>query len=473
MTIGKKLTWSAVALLSAVSGATFSSLYSLRSVNDELDNATGPIATKLALAGNLKAGANGMRTGQRGLLMYALQHDPRGLDATRKDYRGRYDELQRLLVQVRPLLATERGREATTNLEARARDHAASFQRISDLCDAGKVDEATVLYREQGAPAGGAMEKAASELMAVQTALMAEAASDGQRKASQALWVAIVMGALALAAIAGLFVVQRDIVSRFRQVAAELGDGAEQVGNATGQLSSASQSLAQGASQQAASLQETAAASEEVTSITRQNTAKSRAAAEMMALVDGRGGEANRAVDLMVTSMRGITTASDSISRIIKVIDEIAFQTNILALNAAVEAARAGEAGMGFAVVADEVRNLAQRSAQAAKDTASLIEDTIAKSHDGSSKLGQVAEVIRAITENTAKVKALVDEVHGGSETQAKGIAQIAKALTEIDHVTQGAAAHAEQTASASQEMAAQAATLRSVVGELDRMVGH
>src|SRR5207342_1997764 len=126
--------------------------------------------------------------------------------------------------------------------------------------------------------------------------------------------------------------------------------------------------------------------------------------------------EANQHLAAMMESMKEINGSSERISKIIRVIDEIAFQTNILALNAAVEAARAGEAGMGFAVVADEVRNLAQRSAQAAKDTATLIEESIANSNDGNSKLEQVANAITGITEKTVRVKTLVDEVHLGSQ---------------------------------------------------------
>jgi methyl-accepting chemotaxis protein len=267
--------------------------------------------------------------------------------------------------------------------------------------------------------------------------------------------------------------IQRDITARLRRIAAELGQGATQVNDATQQLSSASQTLAQGASEQAASLEETSAASEEVTSITEMNTDKSRVAVETMAKVDSSVTDANRALDQMVISMEGITSSSDSIAKIIKVIDEIAFQTNILALNAAVEAARAGEAGMGFAVVADEVRNLAQRSAQAAKDTAGLIEDSIAKSHDGGSKLGQVTEVIRSITKNASAVRTLVGEMHVGSQEQNKGIDEIAKALHQIEQVTQGSAAQAEQTASASEQIAAQAATVRGIVVELETMVGR
>ena len=153
--------------------------------------------------------------------------------------------------------------------------------------------------------------------------------------------------------------------------------------------------------------------------------------------------------------MREITSSSDKISKIIKVIDEIAFQTNILALNAAVEAARAGEAGMGFAVVADEVRNLAQRSAQAAKDTAALIAESIAKSGEGSAKLQRVTEVIQAITVSSSQVKTLVDEVNVGSQEQARGIDQISRAVSEMDRVTQNAASGAKGSAASSRELQA------------------
>jgi len=180
---------------------------------------------------------------------------------------------------------------------------------------------------------------------------------------------------------------------------------------------------------------------------------------------------ANRALDEMLVAMDEINGSSRKISKIIKVIDEIAFQTNILALNAAVEAARAGEAGMSFAVVADEVRNLAQRSAQAARDTAALIEESIAKSDGGKSKVDRVAEAIRSVASDTAQVKALFVQVSGGSEEQATGLEQISKAIALMERSGQTTAATAEESAAAAQELTAQSATLTDIGRQLRVLV--
>jgi methyl-accepting chemotaxis protein/methyl-accepting chemotaxis protein-1 (serine sensor receptor) len=204
----------------------------------------------------------------------------------------------------------------------------------------------------------------------------------------------------------------------------------------------------------------------------RKNTENSRSAADLVTQSQHKFVQTNQSLDQSVVAMGEINTQSDKISKIIKVIDEIAFQTNILALNAAVEAARAGEAGMGFAVVADEVRNLAQRCAQAAQDTAALIEESISKSNDGKVKVDQVAVAIRTITEESAKVKTLVDEVNLGSQEQARGIEQIGKAISQMEQVTQKTAANAEESASAAEELNAQSETLKGIVERLTSMVG-
>jgi methyl-accepting chemotaxis protein len=204
----------------------------------------------------------------------------------------------------------------------------------------------------------------------------------------------------------------------------------------------------------------------------RGNAENSRAAADLVSGSQQKFVKTNASLDQMVLAMGEIKTHSDKISKIIKVIDEIAFQTNILALNAAVEAARAGEAGMGFAVVADEVRNLAQRCAQAARDTSGLIEESIAKSKDGQAKVDQVAADIRVITGEVVSVKTLVEEVSQGSQEQTRGIEQVAKAITQMQQVTQQTAANAEEAAAAAEELNAQSETLKDIVERLDAMVG-
>ncbi|MDE3196359.1 MAG: hypothetical protein KGN84_08440, partial [Acidobacteriota bacterium] len=198
----------------------------------------------------------------------------------------------------------------------------------------------------------------------------------------------------------------------------------------------------------------------------------SRVAADLVSQSQAMVEKANRSLSEMVAAMGEIGASSEKISKIIRVIDEIAFQTNILALNAAVEAARAGEAGMGFAVVADEVRNLAQRSATAARDTAALIEGSISASQEGSSKVNDVASSIRAVAEEAGRIKALVDQVSLESEEQARGLGVIDRALVEVEQVTQRAAASAEESAAAAEELNAQSESLRKIVSHLGDLVG-
>ncbi len=294
--------------------------------------------------------------------------------------------------------------------------------------------------------------------------------SDGVVNAARIFSIVMILLGLLVAGV--VIWIVRGINTRLRGFITELSEGAGQVASAAGQISASSQTLAQGASEQAASLEETSASSEEINSMARKNAENSQDANALVTQSQQKFQETNHSLEAMVRAMSDIKDSSDKVSKIIKVIDEIAFQTNILALNAAVEAARAGEAGMGFAVVADEVRNLAQRSAQAAKDTASLIEESIAKSNDGRAKVDQVTVAIRAISEESVKVKTLVEEVSLGSQEQTRGIEQVAKALTQMEQVTQQSAANAEESAAAAEELTAQASTLMEVVHQLKTMVG-
>ncbi len=264
----------------------------------------------------------------------------------------------------------------------------------------------------------------------------------------------------------------RGINRALRELAGMLGDGSSQVSAAAGQVSAASQSLAEGASEQASSLEETSASVEEINSMTRRNADHAENAHSLATQANAASDDGLRQMEAMVAAMTEIKTSSDNIAKIIKTIDEIAFQTNILALNAAVEAARAGDAGAGFAVVANEVRSLAQRAAQAARETAEKIDDSIAKSGKGVEISTVVANSLKDIAEKSRSVNALVKEIASASKEQTQGLGEIGSAMSQIDHVTQANAGNAEETAAAAEELNAQAATMQQNVETLLRLVG-
>ncbi len=279
------------------------------------------------------------------------------------------------------------------------------------------------------------------------------------------------LGALT-AALGAVYFVIRGINRVLHDIAATLGSNSEQVAAAATQVSSASQTLASGASEQAASLEETGASIEEMASMTRRNADSAVKASTLTRETSAAADRGATDMHAMAESMQGIKASSDDIAKIIKTIDEIAFQTNILALNAAVEAARAGEAGAGFAVVADEVRALAQRSAQSAKETATKIETSIAKTARGVEITASVQQSLAEIVEKVRAVESLVSEVAQASSDQSQGIGQLTTGIGQMDQVTQSNAANAEETASAAEELNAQAACMKEAVDELLKLVG-
>jgi hypothetical protein len=276
---------------------------------------------------------------------------------------------------------------------------------------------------------------------------------------------------IALPVLVGL-AIHFHVAAPLKRMAARLLNQAGLVKAAAGQISAASTTLAQGASQQAASLEESSASLEEMAAMTRTNAQHVGQASELARLTRAAADRGSAEMKAMATAMESIKVSSDDIAKIIKTIDEIAFQTNILALNASVEAARAGEAGMGFAVVADEVRNLAQRSAQAAKETAGKIEGAIAKTAQGVDMSTKVAQALQQIVQTVRQVDELVAEVANASREQTQGIGQINTAVSQMDKVTQSNAANAEESAAAAEQLNAQAETLKGSVLELLTLVG-
>jgi hypothetical protein len=277
--------------------------------------------------------------------------------------------------------------------------------------------------------------------------------------------------AAGLSIAAGLLIV-RGINRALRIISDSLSSGSEQIVSAASQVSDSSQSLAAGASEQAASIEETGASVEELASMTKRNAQSAGEAKGLAQSARRSADESSASVAKLNVAMGELTTSSAEVAKIVKTIDEIAFQTNILALNAAVEAARAGEAGMGFAVVAEEVRNLAQRSATAAKETADKIEKALTKSGEGARISEEVARSLGGIIDQVRKLDAIVSEIATASNEQTQGIDQVNTAVGQIDKVTQSNAAAAEESASAAEEMNAQAAELNTIVGDLLVMVG-
>ncbi len=471
MTLSTKL-FSIVGALALIGlGVAGSGLWYLHSLGEQLATATDKTAVKLDHINAALSRAWEMVAADRGMFVSASLNDKTTVEADIQEWGIAFTRINVDISIVKPLLMTERSRRNYAILETALAEFARVSADYERLCRERKLDQVVELIPKVRAFATTANESL-SDVKEVQRNLLADSQKEADSLRFQSVTVAIVMCGLLLAIAGSAFFLVRNIARILTTSISELSEGAEQVAAAAGQVSSSSQALAQGSSEQAASLEETSASSEEINSMARKNSENSTSAAGLVAQSQEKFIQTNQSLDQMVVAMGEINTQSGKISKIIKVIDEIAFQTNILALNAAVEAARAGEAGMGFAVVADEVRNLAQRCAQAAKDTATLIEESIAKSNSGQVMVDQVAVAIRVITAESSSVRVLVDEVSLGSDEQTKGIEQIGKAITQMEQVTQKTAASAEESASAAEELNAQSETMREIVERLADLVG-
>ena len=471
MTIQKKLylAFGGSVLVSLV--ATVLSVLAMQRMSAAITDLSHRMEDITYYAGEIDTITSDIQAEQRGMLMrrYANQDD--ASNKLIEDNINSIASIHKFVELYKPLI---RHAEVLAKLQV-VSDNLAVIDRLNpaflDQVRAKDLEGAVKSLDTGLAQATDTASAAGADLLDMQQKIVHASGMEMVDEAARDNWIILAMLIPVIAVGAVLAFIIRSLTRQLRESAVELASTADQISAAASQVAQASQSLAQGASQQAATIEETSSASAQINSMARRATDSARSTAQMVTRSQQNSEQTNASLDQMISAMEGINDSSQKISRIIKVIDEIAFQTNILALNAAVEAARAGEAGMGFAVVADEVRSLAQRCAQAAKDTSVLIEESVQRSVEGRSTVETVAGSTRGITSDSGKIKALIDEISLGSEEQSRGIQQITQSIQQLESVTQGNAAGAEQSAAAAEQLSAQAESMREAVRRLRSLV--
>ena len=418
------------------------------------------------------AGGLKMQSLDRAIMLRAVTQQVDVMETRKQQYQEAVEAAEKSLSDYRALLENEVDHRGYETLRANLQQLKTAHTELLERLDKQQFDQLQKVMDNRILPGAEVLTATAQNLFNKENQRLEASSIKAAADAASGRWLVAVFTAICLAIGVAIFFVVRRISSTLRVLAATMSEGAGEVAAASSQVAGMSQSLAQASSEQAASLEETAASGHDLASMTRKNTEHTSKASESVTEAGKQVDLAHTALEAMVGSMQQINLSSGKISKIIRVIDEIAFQTNILALNAAVEAARAGEAGMGFAVVADEVRNLAQRCAQAAKDTAGLIEESIQTTTEGSTRLNLVVEAIQGIRRQAAQMQELVQQVSTGSHEQSRHIEQISGAVAQMQAVTQKNAASAEQGAAASQQMNAYAESMRTAVLRLYDLVG-
>jgi methyl-accepting chemotaxis protein/methyl-accepting chemotaxis protein-1 (serine sensor receptor) len=473
MTIGQKVAGSIGILVLLIAALGLVALGGFRAIKNEFQTAVNRQARMGQLSDDFEVQLLSMRAAQRGVLLYTIGKKPESVVSAKTAWSKSLNQASADLAELRAMAASA----TTVNQVSQAIEDLAKvnslFREFEQQTESGNFDAAFEIGAKPLAVAFNDSVELSHQMAARQQELLKQHEETAAARAATSQFITVAVLLVSLGTGIAVLLSMHRTTKDLRRMTEELARGSEQVASAATEVSSSAQSLAQGASEQAASLEETSSSTHEITSMTSRNADNSKAAAALVVSATREIAHGNQKLDGLVASMQQINNSSDKISKIIKVIDEIAFQTNILALNAAVEAARAGEAGAGFAVVADEVRNLAQRSAQAAKDTAALIEESISNSRGGSTNLSDVTQSIATITEIVGKVSVLVEQVSAGSQEQAKGLDQIAMAISQMEEVTQKTAAVAEQSASAGEELSAQSRTLESIGQQLTALVGR
>jgi methyl-accepting chemotaxis protein len=389
-----------------------------------------------------------------------------------KDFAALAEIAARDADELLPLVHSDQTRAMLQTMRGSITEWQQVFQKYLATVSAGDFAGGHGLVVDNMVPLLQKIDAAAAQLESDQQKLLRSSQASAGRSVAQSKWTTA--GLLAISLICGVFLVAaiRRINRELRGFAVQLRSGASTVSEHAEIVRMGSQELKSDATAQAGSIEEMTASSKQVNDTAQRNAEHSAKVSELIQGVRREMDQTSGALDQTRSAMQEIGESSEHISKIIKVIDEIAFQTNLLALNAAVEAARAGESGMGFAVVADEVRALAQRCAGAAKDTANLVAESIARSQQGRQKVDQLTTHIRAIAQGTEAVTVLAVQVQTGSLDQARALREIGVALNGMQSATTQTASKAEHSAETGERLSEEARDLRSVVEGMDALVG-
>lgn len=404
----------------------------------------------------------------RSLSTLLLYPDPDSVRDEIKKIQKQREIYNKIRVGIDKKATTKDAIQVRANIDQNAKRCNPLIDKIIELVQANKKEEATRLFLEKTKELLAKWEESlttAVDMMHQENGRVTKDVNEGTNKT---ILLVLLLGGCSL--IFGIFIaffVINSVSRSINRVTNSIMEGVNQVASAAVQLSASSQQLSQGSSEQASNIDEVSSTMEETVSMLQQNTANTTQAAQLTEQAKESADKGDMEMQDMMNSMQEIQRSSNQIVKIIKVIDEIAFQTNILALNAAIEAARAGESGMGFAVVAEEVRNLAQKSAQAAQETSAILEANIDLSEQGVAAAERVRNALNEITAQTKKVNELMGEISAASQEQLQGIDQINMSVAQVAIVTQQNAATAEESAAAAEEMNAQAEGMRKMVHEL------
>ncbi len=422
----------------------------------------------IEVLGDMRGNLNRMIANILNLMQNTTQSENVALNESTKSLRTENTELIEKFLQTNP---TQEQKDKLSDFKEIRTRFSAIFDKSMYLANQNNNTAAYAAYRS-GYTVVEEYRTTLLELIKMQKESSKKIYEDNKKATETANILLTIIGLASLSLMVSLGIIIANAITRPIQYAiGELTTGSSEVSAASAQVEAASQALAEGTTEQAASIQETSSTLEETSSMVQQNNENTRQASIMAKSATEYARKSNTEMHTMMNSMTDLKQSSNEIAKIIKVIDEIAFQTNLLSLNAAVEAARAGDAGKGFAVVAEEVRNLAQRSAQAAKDTTAIIENNISLSEQSADIAKKVNEALSQIDGEARKVSELLEEISSATEEQSRGVTEINKAIQQMEQVMQTNSATAEESAAASRELASQAVSVNDIVKSLIRLV--